>query len=330
MTPLLEIRDLRVDIGAGSHSVHVLRGVDLDLLAGQATGLVGESGSGKSTTILAILGLLAREADVLGGRIQFEGRDLLGADMHAVRGRQISAIFQNARQALHPLITVGKQVARVHRRHSGSSPEVARREAITMLATVGLANAHQLADRLPHQLSGGQCQRAMIAMALVSHPKLILADEPTSGLDVTVQRQVLETIMERVQDFGATLLLVTHDIGVVSQTCDRVAVMYAGEVVEAGTRAVVLESPAHPYTQALLRALDLRAERMHFVPGQVPDLRREIRGCPFASRCPQAHQACLPERPEPIPLSTGQIVRCVLYRSRSAPVSALTSEAAEC
>jgi oligopeptide/dipeptide ABC transporter ATP-binding protein len=178
---------------------------------------------------------------------------------------------------------------------------------------VHLPRPQEIAHRYPHQLSGGQCQRAMIALALVSHPRLILADVPTSGLDVTVQQQVLETLMERVRDFRATLLLISHDIRVIEQTCDRVAVMYAGEVVEAGSRAAVLGSPAHPYTQALLAALHPSGERMASVPGTVPDLRFPIDGCPFAGRCPQTHEECLDGRPAERLVPAGQSVRCVLY-----------------
>lgn len=317
MSAALEIRALRVDIGGGRHPVHVLRGVDLALPSGETTGLVGESGSGKSTTLLAVIGLLAATARIVSGTIRVGDRDLLQLDerqLRDVRGREIGSIFQNARAALHPLITVGDQLARVHRRHMGSSSHEAKHEAVEMLAAVGLPQAHDIAQRYPHQLSGGQCQRAMIAAALITHPKIILADEPTSGLDVTVEKQVLATLVERVREFGATMLVVTHDIGVVAKTCDHVAVMYAGEVIETGPRDAVLGQPAHPYTQGLLSALNLDGRRMHFVPGSVPDLRVPIRGCPFAGRCPHVHDACLPERPEAISLSSGQTVRCVLYR----------------
>ena len=321
LSTALEIRDLRVDIGEGRHPVHVLRGVDLALPAGQTTGLVGESGSGKSTAMLAIIGLLARSGRIVGGSVDFHGRNLLELperELRDVRGRRIGSIFQNARGALHPLTTIGDQLARVHRRHAGSSKDAAAREARQMLATVGLPEP-EIAHRYPHQLSGGQCQRAMIAMALITHPEVILADEPTSGLDVTVEKQVLATLVERVREFGATMLLITHDIGVVAETCDHVAVMYAGEVVESGPRGAVLEQPAHPYTQGLLASLDLSERRMRFVPGAVPDLRLPITGCPFAGRCPHVHDACLPERPERIPLVSGQGVRCVLYRDEREP-----------
>jgi oligopeptide/dipeptide ABC transporter ATP-binding protein len=325
----LEIKDLRVDIGEGRHPVHVLRGADLSLSTGETTGLVGESGSGKSTLMLAVIGLLARSARLVGGSIEFGGRDLLRLDeseLRDVRGREIGSIFQNARAALHPLMTVGDQLARVYRRHTGSSKQAAWRTAVEMLGAVGLSHPAEMAHRYPHQLSGGQCQRAMIAMALIAHPKLILADEPTSGLDVTVQKQVLGTLVERVREFGATMLLITHDLSVIAETCDHVAVMYAGEVVEWGPRRAVLERPAHPYTQGLLAALDLSGSRMHFVPGAVPDLRIPIAGCPFAGRCPHVREPCLPRRPEAIPLSSRQSVRCVLYQGGES-VAAETSRA---
>ncbi len=328
--PLLEIEDLRVELGAGKHPVHVLRGVDLALAPGEATGLVGESGSGKTTLLLAVLGLLPYHSKVLAGSVRFEARELLTRgrrDFRGVRGSQIACIFQNARASLYPLIPVGRQIARVHRRHHGGSKAAALERSVEMLASVGLRNAAEAATRYPHQLSGGQCQRVMIAMALIAQPKLILADEPTSGLDVTVQRRVLETLVERVSEFGVTMLLVSHDIGVISSTCTRIAVMYAGEIVEEGSREAVLAQPAHPYTQGLLGALESRERRMRYVPGQVPDLRLAMEGCPFVGRCPEAHDACRPARPELIQLASGQRVRCTLYRQRTEPVTVEWREA---
>lgn len=319
MTGLLSISDLRVDLGDPDQPTHVLRGVELELPEGEAVGLVGESGSGKTTTMLAAAGLLPPSARIAGGSIRLGDRDLLGLggkEWREVRGRSISCIFQNARGALHPMMTVGDQVARAYRLHHGAGRTAARREAVAMLSEVGLPDAERMARRYPHQLSGGQCQRAMIAMALITKPQLVLADEPTSGLDVTVQRQVLATLVDRAREHGTTMLLISHDVGVIRRACERVAVMYAGEVVEQGSREAVLERPAHPYTQALLASLDTGAERMAFVAGSVPDLRRDIRGCPFVGRCPHAHDACHPERPPALPVEPGHTARCVLVRER--------------
>jgi oligopeptide/dipeptide ABC transporter ATP-binding protein len=333
VTALLTIDDLRVALGGGDRPVHALRGVDLELPTGQATGLVGESGSGKTTTMLAILGLLPPNARILGGSIRLEDQELIGLpERHwrRVRGERIAAVFQNARAGLHPLIEVGEQLARVHRRHFESSRRLARANATAILAEVGFSNPTQIASRYPHQLSGGQCQRVMIGMALIAHPRLILADEPTSGLDVTVEQQILEMLVERVRDHGATLLLISHDIRVIKQTCDSVAVMYAGEVVESGGRGPVLEQPKHPYTQGLLAALDPAARRMPFVPGAPPDLRIPIVGCAFANRCAQASDDSRRARPEALRLPSGQLVRCVLYRDLGAEQVAVRRGAESC
>jgi len=314
VSALLTISDLRVDLGE-TEPTHVLRGVDLELPQGQIVGLVGESGSGKSTTMLALVGLLPPSAHILAGSVRLGDLDLLQLGDRAwreVRGARIASIFQNARGALHPMMTIGHQVARAYRLHHDVKRDTARREAVAMLAEAGLPDAERIADRYPHQLSGGQCQRAMIAMALITRPQVVLADEPTSGLDVTVQRQVLDTLMERAREHGTTMLLISHDVGVIRRTCDRAAVMYAGEVVESGSRDEVMEHPAHPYTQALLASLDSGARRMAYVGGSVPDLRRTITGCPFAGRCAYVRDDCRSARPAAVPVSEGHVVRCVL------------------
>lgn len=308
--------DLRVDLGAGDGRVHALRGVDLELPPGRVSGLVGESGSGKSTAMLAAIGLLPPTGRVTGGSILLGDQELTQLperQWREVRGRRIGVIFQNARAALHPMRTVETQLARVHRRHLGSSRREAAAAVLEVLASVGFEQPSEIAGRFAHQLSGGQCQRAMIGLALIAQPDVVLADEPTSGLDVTVQEQVLETLLDRVRETRTTLLLISHDISVVDHACDYVNVMYAGEIVEAGTRVAVLGRPAHPYTQGLLESLDPEARRMPFVAGVVPDLRYEITGCAFADRCPKVSPASRARRPEPVTGPGGQQVRCVLY-----------------
>jgi peptide/nickel transport system ATP-binding protein len=315
--PVLAIRALEVDYASAGAPAHVVRGVDLDVAAGEAVGLVGESGCGKSTTLLAVLGLLPAGRASVRGSIRFEGAQLVSAGervLARLRGPGIGAVFQNARGALHPMRTVGDQVARVVRRHSGAGRAAARAEAVRALADAGLPNAAAMAERYPHQLSGGQCQRAMIAAALVSQPRLILADEPTSGLDVTVQEQVLDTLAQRVAESGAALLVVSHDLRVIERTCSRVAVMYAGEIVELGAREEILGSPKHPYTQGLVASRATHDGRLGFIPGSVPDPRLAFSGCSFANRCPHAHEACIAGRPAlRRPAGEPRVVRCVLY-----------------
>lgn len=316
MSSPLVIENLYVTLGQGPRPVHALRGVDLALAAGQVTGLVGETGSGKSLTALAAIGLLPPTARISSGSIRLYDQELLGqgaARWQAVRGRQIAMIFQNARAALHPLIPVGEQIAGLHRLHHRSSRAAARRAAVAMLEAVGLPEAEKRMRAYPHQLSGGQCQRVLIAMALTCRPQIILADEPTSGLDVTVQQQVLATLMQHVRDAGMTMLLISHDMAVIQQTCDNIAVMYAGQVVEFGPREQVFEQAVHPYTKALLACLRMDQRRMAAIPGSVPDLRLPIAGCAFAGRCPEVTEDCWTTRPEPRLVGKNQTARCILY-----------------
>ena len=316
----LRVRELRVQLGGEHHPVQVLRGVDLELAPGKVTGLVGETGSGKSMTALAALGLLPGNARIVSGRIHLDRRDLLALtedDWESVRGKELGIIFQNAKEALHPLIPVGKQVTRLHQRHHGSSRADALESAIKMLRDVGLSDAEEQLDAFPHQLSGGQCQRVMNAMALICSPRVLIADEPTSGLDVTVQQQVLAKLFERVREAETTVLLISHDMGLIRKACDFLAVMYAGQVVEFGSREQVLGSPAHPYTRALLSCLDPTDDRMAFVAGSVPDLREPIAGCAFANRCPDVMEECHSFEPLPYEIHIGQWVRCLLHREKT-------------
>lgn len=330
MTTALALRDLNVTIADGRRTAHILRGVDLDLPAGVATGLVGESGSGKTTTMLAVTGLLPQAARIVRGSISFEGRELTGLrerDWRHVRGAWIASMFQNARGALHPMRSIGDQLVRVYRAHVRAREVEARKEALRLLEAVGLPDPREIAHRYPHQLSGGQCQRAMIALALIARPRLILADEPTSGLDVTVQEQVLAVLAERVREAGVTLLLISHDLHVIERSCSRFAVMYAGEIVEEGAREQVLSAPAHPYTRGLLQSLELSDGRFGFIPGAVPDLHRPIEGCPFAPRCAHASELCWRGRPALRLAASGQSVRCVLHDADPARRAAVAEEA---
>jgi peptide/nickel transport system ATP-binding protein len=290
---MLEVEDLVVALPMGGRTVPVLAGVSFALSRGGGVGLVGESGSGKSITALAVMGLLPPGARV-SGRIMFDGRDLLAtpeADLCAIRGRRIGMVFQEPMTALNPLQSIGQQVAEPLRRHLRLSRAEADMRARRLLDRVGVTAAR--AGRYPHQLSGGQRQRVVIAMALACGPDLLIADEPTTALDVTVQAQVLDLLADLAEATGMALLLITHDLGVVSETVARMLVMYAGRVVEQGPTADVLSKMSHPYTRALLAASPHEAGgRPVAIPGQVPDPLHRPPGCAFAPRCARARPDC--------------------------------------
>lgn len=313
---MLSIRALRVALGDETRPVHALRGVDMALVPGKATGLVGETGSGKTLTALAALGLLPPSARILSGTIRWEGRDLLELDeagWERIRGREIAMIFQNARAALHPLLPIGRQLIRVRQLHRGGTTEETRKDTLAMLESVGLSDASKHMDAYPHQLSGGQCQRVMCAMALLCRPKVLIADEPTSSLDVTIQQQLLFALATQIENAGTTLLLISHDLSVVRELCDFVAVMYAGRVVEYGPKQAVLGSPAHPYTKALLRCLSPSGKRLPFIRGEVPDPRRAHETCAFANRCEAVFDRCTREDPAFTQVSPGHGASCFLH-----------------
>jgi oligopeptide/dipeptide ABC transporter ATP-binding protein len=291
MEPLLSIRDLRVMFGP----VHAVNGVDLDVAEGGCLGVVGESGCGKSATFLAVMGLIRGAGRIVGGSIRFQGRQLIGLDpaaYRALRGREIAITLQDALTSLNPALTVGTQIEEVLHAHTDLP---ARASAIDMLRRVGIpAPERRLAD-YPHQFSGGMRQRIMIAIALCCRPKLLIADEPTTALDVTVQAQVLELIGTMRQELGMSVVLVTHDLGVVAEQADEVAIMYAGRIVEYAPTLEIFDRPLHPYTQALFRSMPTvggRHERLEAIPGQVPELLHLPSGCAFRDRCPRAIPAC--------------------------------------
>jgi oligopeptide/dipeptide ABC transporter ATP-binding protein len=326
--PLLDIRDLHVAFDTPRGRVHALNGVDLALERGTITGLVGETGSGKSATARAVLRLLDANAVVTAGQILFAGRDLRAAserDLQSIRGGQIAMVFQDARNALNPVFTVGHQIGRVVRRHEGLAPRRARARAVEMLARVGITDAERRARQVPHQLSGGMCQRVMIAMALACSPRLIIMDEPTTGLDVTVQAEILELVTQLVTDGDRAALLITHDLGVVSQVCQRVAVMYAGKVVEQGGVEAVFDRPLHPYTADLCRArLDVDGPvgpaSIRSIPGAVPDLLVPPPGCAYGPRCAMKTAAC--DAPPPLrELEAGRATRCFHADRLRAPIA---------
>jgi oligopeptide/dipeptide ABC transporter ATP-binding protein len=314
LTPVLEVRDLQVSISARTGDVVPLQGVDLTVPAGSRVALVGESGSGKSLTAAAVLGMLPDGSRVDAGSIRLEGEEILGLSerrMRPIRGTRIAIMFQNPRASLNPVLTIGGQIAEVIRIHEGIGRRESQERAVTLLDQMGIPDARRRAGDYVHQYSGGMAQRAALAMALSCRPALLIADEPTSGLDATLQEQVLELVLEQVQTLGTALLLITHDIGLVAQTCERAVVMYAGRVMEAGTTAQVVHDPRNPYTQELVRAFrQVGPGRMSSIPGTVPTLQGRLEGCGFAARCPMVEDGCRSSVP-PLRIVEGREVACV-------------------
>ncbi|WP_407183136.1 ABC transporter ATP-binding protein [Bradyrhizobium centrosematis] len=312
MSPLVSIRDLRVAFSG----VPVLRGVDLALGKGEAVGLVGESGSGKSVTWLAALGLLPRQAHV-SGSVQLEGRELLGAptaELDRVRGGRIAMIFQDPASALNPVLTIRKQLCEALALHRGLQGNVAKAEARRLLDLVGIPDAVRRLEAYPHEFSGGQVQRIMIAMALAGNPDLLIADEPTTALDATIQAQILELLSTVRREMSMAMVLISHDLGVVAENCDRVAVMYAGRIVEQAPSNQLFADPVHPYAQGLIGALpplDGPRRRLTAIPGTVPDPAMMPSGCAFAPRCAIAAEPCGHAAPTLAPISDGRTVACI-------------------
>jgi oligopeptide/dipeptide ABC transporter ATP-binding protein len=293
-------------------------GVSFQVQRGQVVGVVGESGSGKSVTALSIMGLVPEPGRVQeGSRVVLGGRELTSLKpraMRALRGRELSMIFQEPMTSLNPVFPVGDQVAEAVRVHAAVGRREARERAVSLLDRVGIPDAGQRAGEYPHQLSGGQRQRVMIAMALANEPSLLIADEPTTALDVTIQAQILELLLELRDEMGMAVMLITHDLGVVAETCDRVAVMYGGQVVEEGPVADVFDDPAHPYTRGLMAAVprpDARGRELAVIPGSVPSPAAWPSGCRFRPRCRHAWAQC--ERaPELLRVGRHQFARCWL------------------
>jgi len=302
---VLEVRDLRLELSAKDGArLPVLEDVSLKVGRGEIVGIVGESGCGKSVLSLSVLGLLPSSIRVAGGGIyNGERKELhrLGEkSLQRIRGKEIAMIFQDPMTSLNPGMTVGKQVAEAIRLHTGASKREAEEKTVGLFRKVGLPRPESLYREYPHRLSGGMRQRVMIAMAVSCQPDLLIADEPTTALDVTIQAQILKLMKKLREEDGTSILLISHDLGLISGVCDRIAVMYAGRIVEEGAAAEVLRQPAHPYTAGLLASLALpskKGTRLHSIPGSVPALRERGPGCAFASRCPYAADRCLAEKP---------------------------------
>ncbi len=313
---LLDVRDLSVEFKTPDGSLRAVDQLSFQLNAGATLGIVGESGAGKSQTALAILGLLARNAKV-SGSIRFEGSELLGlreSKLAKLRGNRIAMVFQDPMTCLNPYLRIEMQIGEVLERHRGSSRSAARAESLRLLQAVQIADAASKMRCFPFELSGGQRQRVMIAMALACRPALLLADEPTTALDVTVQAQILDLFSQLRRDFQVAMILITHDLGVVSEVCDHTLVMYAGRSVESGTTKDLLETPAHPYSRALLEArprIDTPIEeRLLALPGQPPDLMNLPSGCAFAPRCSIVQTECEAAIPELREIDAGRQVAC--------------------
>ena len=316
--PLIEIEGLRVIFqGDDGRTTHAVDSVDLSVANGATLGLVGESGCGKSVTSLAIMGLLPKQSAAVSGTIRFDGFDLLDVPdetLRDLRGNRLAMIFQEPMTSLNPSFTIGDQITETILRHRGGSRRKARERAIELLRSVHIPSPDKRIDEYPHKLSGGMRQRVMIAMALACDPQLLIADEPTTALDVTLQAQILDLMRELKATSGAAIILITHDLGVVAEVCDEVAVMYAGEIVERAPVDELFANPQHPYTVGLLGSiprLDRRTAHLATIEGMVPNMMNPPGGCRFAARCPFVEDACTKTPPPLALLSASHASRCI-------------------
>ena len=321
MNTILDVKDLVIHYETDDGCVYAVNGLDLDLREGETLGLVGETGAGKTTLARGIMGLVPDPpGKIRGGEIVYRGTDLLrcsNAEMRKVRGRKIAMIFQDPMTSLNPVTTVGVQIAEAIQSHEKLSHKDAMRKACQMLEQVGIPA--ERAGEYPHQFSGGMKQRVVIAIALACHPDILIADEPTTALDVTIQAQVLDMLRELRESFNMSMLLITHDLGVVAQTCDRVAVIYGGEIVESADVYTLFDRHLHPYTQGLLDSipkLNEDVDRLKPIEGMMPDPTQVPEGCRFCSRCTYAGERCRTEHPAMLDLGGGHKVRCFRYETQ--------------
>ena len=322
-TPLLRVQDLTTTFTMRTGTVRAVDGVSLEVRRGETLGIVGESGSGKSMTALSILRLVQPPGQIRGGPISFNGRhdllELSERDMRAIRGAEIGFIFQEPMTALNPVFTIGNQIAEALLVHGKATRAGARAKALDLLDAVQIQDPSRRLRDYPHQLSGGMRQRVLIAIALACQPVLLIADEPTTALDVTIQAEILELLQEMKRQFDLALLLITHDLGVVAGHADRVAVMYAGRIVEEGPMRQIFHAPKHPYTQGLLASIPGGApgQRLRAIEGAVPNLAHLPPGCAFEPRCPKRFERCPTGAPPPYDVAPAQRARCYLYDSKS-------------
>jgi oligopeptide/dipeptide ABC transporter ATP-binding protein len=331
MSPVLEVDHLQVDFVTRRGTVHAVRDVSFSIGKGETLGLVGESGSGKSVTAQALLGMIELPGRIVGGDVRWKGESLVhppraAATIERVRGREIAMVFQDPMTSLDPVFTVGSQMVEVLRRHSKLSRKAAWARAVQLLDMVGIANPAARVKQYPFEMSGGMRQRVLIAMALACEPELLVADEPTTALDVTIQAQILDLLADLQRRLDVAVLLITHDLGVVAGVCDRVAVMYAGKIVEDAPAADLYATPAHPYSSGLLRStprVDIVLDRLVAIRGAPPDLRRPPAGCGFAARCPHVADECRRDQPrlEPLSGSDHRLVACFRAAELRQPAS---------
>ena len=316
--PLLSIENLRVEFPTRRGTLVAVDDISLHIDEGEVLGVVGESGAGKSMTGTAVIGLLEPPGRIAGGRILLEGQriDNLGYEqMRRIRGRKIGAIFQDPLTSLNPLFSVGRQLVETIQTHTDLSPTQARERALSLLKEVGIPAAERRIDHYPHQFSGGMRQRVVIALALCANPRLIIADEPTTALDVSIQAQIIQVLKRLCREHGTAIMLITHDMGVIAETADRVAVMYAGRIAEIGPVRDVVKHPKHPYTVGLMGSIPTiggDTDRLAQIEGSMPRLTDIPPGCPFNPRCPHRFDRCVRERPDPIPVDASGVA-CWLY-----------------
>jgi peptide/nickel transport system ATP-binding protein len=321
-SPLLEIEGLEVHFTTRSGTVQGARGVSLQVSYGETLGIVGESGSGKSVTVQAAMGLISSPGEIVAGDVRWKGKSFYGPGgreyLKKVRGREISMIFQDPMTSLNPVFTIGAQIYEVLRHHLGMKKNQARKRAIELLELVNISAPEKRLKQYPNEFSGGMRQRAMIAMALACEPELLIADEPTTALDVTIQSQILELMADLQARLNLAVIMITHDLGVIAQLCNRVAVMYAGKIVEVGEAEDIFEHPIHPYTQGLLRATprpDEVTDRMISIEGVPPDLIDPPQGCAFSPRCLQVQEYCR-QQPSPTMVADKRQVSCWCVRKK--------------
>lgn len=319
MNELLQVKDLHTSFFTHSGEVKSVRGITFDVKKGEAVGIVGESGCGKSVTMLSILRILSENGKVMNGQALFEGKDLIKMtekQMLSIRGNEISMIFQDPMTSLNPVFTIGNQLIEPLVRHKGMTKAQAKNKAVQLLEFVGIPEARKRLDQYPHEFSGGMRQRAMIAMALACDPKLLIADEPTTALDVTIQAQILDLMKEFKTKINTSIILITHDLGVVADICDRINVMYGGRIVEQGSTRDIFYRPSHVYTLGLLGSIpnpdNQNKTRLVPINGQPPDLIKPPAGCPFTQRCKYAMRVCKEQMPPFYEISEGHKAACWL------------------
>lgn len=319
--PILEVNNLETHFITDDGTIPAVDNFSIKIHSGEVLGVVGESGCGKSVTSLSIMGLIPKPpGKIAGGEILFESQDLLSLSekqMRAKRGNEIAMIFQEPMTSLNPVYTIGDQIGETFRIHKKVSKKESIKLSVEMLKKVGIPRPEQIVHEYPHQLSGGMRQRVMIAMAMACEPKLLIADEPTTALDVTIQAQILDLMKQLNDEKGTAIMLITHDLGVVAELCDRVVVMYGGKVVEEGDVRTIIKNPQHPYTKGLIRSLPKlheKSERLYSIPGNVPKPGSITHGCRFAPRCDEQMDICKEQSPELIEIEQGHHCRCLLYQ----------------